>query len=248
LDMAGERNQGSVPRDMNFKSERRNALDYIKTEAQLLEFRADLEEASEEALDSSENQIRHVLYEHCVETEVSDYYIAMSQFPTLIRKTLEYYKALVDHVIILSNTMGGFQYAQMDLQHFAGKLAVRRKGSRTRLEVILKVYCDLRDAHRDKFIDPKLQQKKNALVFSKIASGVKAPARTPLVPGEPTDKACGRCSSKLHAGKGCPFNLKGIPYANARTMATSCKDATDFLAAAKKAAQDYLVANPVPPS
>jgi hypothetical protein len=244
LDMAGERALGgAVARDLNFQSERRNALEYVKTEAQLLEFRADLEDASLEAIESSENQMRHVLYEHCVETGVVDYFVTTSRFPILIRKTLEHYKALIEHAVSLSAAAGGFQYALMDLQFYAGKLAVRRKGSRTRLEVLLKVYCDLRDGHRTRFFDPKLQQKKNALMF-KMASTNKTTPRD-NTPGDP-NKACSRCSSKLHAGKPCPFQHARITYANARKLAYNCKDAPDFAAAAKVAFQDFLAALPAP--
>ena len=244
LDMAGERALGgAVSRDLNYQSERRNALEYIKTEAQLLEFRTDLEDASLEAIESSENQMRHVLYEHCVETGVIDYFVTTSRFPILIRKTLEHYKALIEHAISLSAAAGGFQYALMDLQFYAGKLAIRRKGSRTRLEVLLKVYCDLRDGHRTRFFDPKLQQKKNALMFKMASTNKTAPRDN--TPGDP-NKACGRCSSRLHAGKPCPFQHEKITYANARKLAYSCKDAPDFAAAAKVAFQNFLAALPAP--
>jgi hypothetical protein len=244
LDMAGERALGgAVSRDMNYQSERRNALEYIKTEAQLMEFRTDLEDASLEAIESSENQMRHVLYEHCVETGVIDYYVTTSRFPILIRKTLEHYRALIEHAVALSAAAGGFQYALMDLQFYAGKLAIRRKGSCTRLEVLLKVYCDLRDGHRNRFFDPKLQQKKNALMFKMAATNKTAPRDN--TPGDP-NKACGRCSSKLHAGKPCPFQHEKITYANARKLAYNCKDAPDFAAAAKVAFQDFLANLPAP--
>jgi hypothetical protein len=183
-----------------------------------------------------------VLYELCVEPGVIDYFVTTSRFPMLIRKTLEHYKALIEHAVTLSAAAGGFQYALMDLQFYAGKLAVRRKGSHTRLEVLLKVYCDLRDGHRNRFFDPKLQQKKNALMF-KMASTTKTPRDK--TPGDP-DKACSRCSSKLHTGKPCPFQHAKISYANARRLAYGCKDAPDFAEAAKVAFQDFLAALPAP--
>jgi hypothetical protein len=245
LEIAGDRAQGAASRDHTFQSDRRNALDSVKTEAQLREFRDDLEEAWHEALRSSEYQMRQVLHDHCVENEVIEYFIKMSRFPTMIRETLKYYKALIDHVICLSADSGGFAYAFIDFQYYAGKLALRRRGSRTRLEVLLKVYCILRDGHRTGFIDPKLQQKKNAYLCSKVAKQVTPRGNTPAPGGDP-DRACSRCSTKLHVGKACPFNHARITYANARRMASNCKDAPDFAVAAAAAVQDFLAALPPP--
>ena len=246
LDIASDRQGQREARDLNFKAERRNALDYIKTEEQLEQFRTDLEETSDEARLSSENHMRYILQGYGLEDDVIDYFISSSQFTTMIRVTLENYRALIDHVSRLSAGPGGFKLAQMDLAHYAHKLGVRRKGSFSRLEILFKVYCDLRDARRDKFIDSKLQQKKNAS-FAEAFHRQPAP-KAIRETGEPTPAAttpaCKRCNSRLHKGgmTQCPF--KELPYAIARKLAIQCAPAPNFLEAAKKAADDHVKANP----
>lgn len=246
------RDQGNSlrPRDLGYQSERRNALDTIKSQEQLLSFRDELEETSEEALDSSENQMRNVMIFHGLDPAVYEYYLTASPFPTLIRKTLEFYKSLVDHIVTLSSKCGGFAHAQMDLQHYAHKLAVRRKGSHSRLEVLLKVYCELRDGHRNKFIDPKLQQKKNALLFARanmvVPTTPKATPQPPTADGSttPKTKVCRRCGSKSHPNySGCPLYHVDVPVPIARRIAVECQNANDFVAAAKAALATHLTNN-----
>ena len=237
-------------RDLSWQSERRNALDSIKNQNQLLSFQEELDETSDEALESSENQMRHVLADLCLEPEVVEYFVNTSQFPTIIRKTLEYYKALVDHVVTLSNKYG-FALAQTDLQYYAAKLALRRKGSHSRLEVLLKVYCDLRDGHRNKFIDSSLQQKKNGIFFLQAMTQTVTPRTVggaPLQGGEaPTQvaqpKTCRRCKSKLHPNlQMCPLYHPEIPPEEAAEMALECQGANNFVAAAKAAVAKHLTA------
>ena len=250
LDIAGDHQGQRGARDLNFNSERRNALASIKTEEQLELFRTDLEETSEEACESSENLMRNILAEYGMEEELVEYYINSSQFPTMIRATLDNYRALIDHLIRLSAGPGGFRLAQMDLAHYAHKLGIRRKGSQTRLEIVLKNYCDLRDARRDKFIDSKLQQKKNAAFTAAAFASLVRPPPVPKVGGDPqapaASPACKRCSSKLHKGgtAACPFNKAEIPYAVARKLAAQCANAQNFMEAAKKAADEYIKENP----
>ena len=235
--------QNSRARDLSYASERRNALSAIKNQEQLLSFKEELEETSDEALDSAENQMRNVLADLCLEPEVTEYFVTTSQFPTIIKKTLEFYKALVDHIVNLSSKYG-FGHAQTDLDHYAHKLLIRRKGSHSRLEVLFKVYCDLRDGHRNKFIDPILQQKKNGQFLLKTLTSTqvqKVATPTPPKDGPVTPKGCRRCGSKLHPNTtSCPlFHVDVLPSV-ARKLANECQNAGDFMAAAKAALAKHL--------
>lgn len=249
MEIVRDQQDSQRARDRMYSTDRRNALSYIKNQEQLLTFQEELEESSEEAIYSSENQMKSVLMDLAVTEEVCDYFITSSHFPNIIRKTLEYYKALVDHIVILSNKYG-FVHANVDLDHYARKLAIRRKGSQSRLEVLLKVYCDLRDGHRNKFIDSKLQQKKNGFLYLQATST----APTPKAAGNPpqkegvtpfpvaTVKTCRRCNTKSHPTVPmCPLYHREVAAADARNLAIECQKAGgDFVAAAKVALAKHL--------
>lgn len=252
MEIVQNRQGNQRARDLNFQSEKRNALDTIKNHEQLLSFKEELDETCDEALISSENMMRTILEDVGVDVAATDYYITASQFPAIIKKTLEFYKALVDHVVGLS-TKYGFGNAKLDLEHYAHKLQIRRKGSLTRLEVIFKVYCDLRDGQRNKFIDSKLQQKKNAKFLESMhpTFAPKSPNVTPAAgvgetPARPTPtptpvRPCRRCGTKLHpTTTNCPLYHVDVPPVEARRMARECKDESDFVAAAKAAVTKFL--------
>ena len=231
-------------RDLSFNSERRNALGTIKTQDQLLSFKEELDDSSDEALDSAENRMRSILSELGLEEEVIEYFVTTSQFPTIIKKSLEFYKALVDHLVNLT-TKYGFGHAQTDLEHYTHKLLLRRKGSQNRLEVLLKVYCDLRDAYRNKFIDSRLQQKKNGLLFMKSLTSTPVKVHSPKdgeTPGPvATPKGCKRCGSKLHPNTtNCPLWHADVLPSVSRKLAKECQNAGDFMAAAKAALAKHL--------
>jgi hypothetical protein len=71
---------------------------------------------------------------------------------------LENYVVLHLHLVTLS-TKESWIYAQEALKYYASKLAQFRKTSTSRLLCLIKIYIFLRDARKNEFYAPKLQEK-----------------------------------------------------------------------------------------
>jgi hypothetical protein len=126
------------------------------------------------------------------------------------KDTLDNYVALHLHLVTLS-TNESWAYAQEALKHYASKLAQFHKTSTSRLQCLIKIYIFLRDARKNEFYSPKLQEKRNCAMLAKI-TGLETGGG-----GESNSKGngCKKCGLE-HAGgvKKCP--LKGLSDGEAR--------------------------------
>jgi hypothetical protein len=118
--------------------------------------------------------------------------------------------ALHLHLVTLC-TNESWTYAQESLKYHAAKLSQFRKTSTSRLQCLLKIYIFLRDARKNEFYSPKLQEKRNRAMEAKIA-GLETGGG-----GEhgASKNLCKKCGLE-HAGgvKKCP--LKGLSDGEAR--------------------------------
>ena len=89
-------------------------------------------------------------------------------FLWLGKDTLENYVALHLHLVTLC-TNKSWAYAQESLKHYTSKLAQFWKTSTSRLQCLVKIYIFLRDAWKNEFYSPKLQEKRNRVFIAKIA-------------------------------------------------------------------------------
>ena len=126
------------------------------------------------------------------------------------KDTLENYVALHLHLVTLC-TNENWAYAQDALKCNASKLAQFRKTSTSRLLCLIKIYIFLRDARKQEFYSPKLQEKRNRAILAKISTleggGGGGSGGTKV--------GCKKCGMDHPGGvKKCP--LKSLPDGEAR--------------------------------
>jgi hypothetical protein len=137
------------------------------------------------------------------------------------KDTLENYVALHLHLVTLSNNES-WSYAQEALKHYAMKLGQFRKTSTSRLLCLIKIYIFLRDARKNDFYSPKLQEKRNRVMMTKLST-----LETGSSPSGSGKNGCKKCGLEHLGGvKKCP--LKGLSDGEAK------KRVEKFLAALAK--------------
>jgi hypothetical protein len=130
-------------------------------------------------------------------------------------------------------TNESWAYAQESLKHYASKLAQFWKTSTSRLQCLIKIYIFLRNARKNEFFSPKLQEKRNHVFIAKIAG-----LETGSGAEYGTHKSrCKKCGMEHPGGiKKCP--LKGLSDGEAKKQVAqlmtalgnmSSEEATKFL-------------------
>ena len=205
-------------RAMMFKSRTNNALLYIKTESELVGLQDKIRRAVEDDLKSQAKQVRTFMHKRGYPPEYIAAYVDSGGLPRMIRKTVENYKSLVEHVIqaLRSHSDGSLQdsYAQAMLKYWANKLANTRKRAVDYRDHVLEVYVVLRDAEKKRFQDELFHrvmwQRFEALEAS--MAGRVTPEKNP----NPGTVRCNHCKHRLgHETPDCPLHSFKSAHATA---------------------------------
>jgi hypothetical protein len=197
-------------KDSLWKATNRTSLQTIKSEEGLRERLSEFAGLPEEMFENQVHKFSAIFSQLHWAPETVNAWANSNWFLRIGKDTLEHYVALHFHLVTVCNSEG-WPYALEAQKHYATKLAQFRKTSTSRLQCLLKIYIFLRDARKNEFYSPKLQEKRNRAVLEKIAG---------LEAGGGGDHGasrhgCPKCGMNHSGGKkNCP--LKGLSDTEAR--------------------------------
>jgi hypothetical protein len=210
-------------KDSLWKARSRTSLLMIKTEEDMCERLNEISGLPEEMFENQVHRFSAILSSLHWSPEAIHAWASCNWFLRLGKDTLENYVALHLHLVTLSNNES-WSYAQEALKYYAMKLGQFRKTSTSRLLCLIKIYIFLRDARKNDFYSPKLQEKRNQAMMTKIST-----LETGVSPGGGSGgkHGCKKCGLEHPGGvKKCP--LKGLSDGEAK------KRVEKFLAALAK--------------
>lgn len=208
-----------VAQDTNWRSQGRTSLKGIASTEQLLELRDSIDGCLPTVERNMCISMSSVLSKYCWSKDLEVYWAEANLFTRVAKDSAKYYVGLLDHLLLLDRDQG-WTYAKVALDYHAQKISEIRTTALNRLSAMVYIYVYLRDAKGLSFNAPKLQEKRNADIFERVAEL----ERCGQVTHGPKCPKC-RGSTKIHpAGKmNCPW--KNSKDADARKQAAICEAA-----------------------
>jgi hypothetical protein len=197
-------------KDTLWKTASRTSILTIKSEEALRKRLTEFSGLPEETFENQVHKFSAIFSKLHWGPETIQAWSCCNWFLRIGKDTLDNYMALHLHLVTLC-TNESWTYAQESLKYHAAKLSQFRKTSTSRLQCLLKIYIFLRDARKNEFYSPKLQEKRNRAMEAKIA-GLETGGG-----GEQgaSKNLCKKCGLKHARGvKKCP--LKGLSNSKAR--------------------------------
>jgi hypothetical protein len=156
-------------KDSLWKARSRTSLLTIKTEEEMRERLNEISGLPDEIFENQVHRFSAILSSLHWGPEITQAWASCNWFLRLGKDTLDNYVALHLHLVTLSNNES-WSYAQEALKHYATKLGQFRKTATSRLLCLIKIYIFLRDARKNDFYSPKLQEKRNRAMMTKITT------------------------------------------------------------------------------
>jgi hypothetical protein len=226
------RKLGSQPRDTQWNSLSRNALDKIKTIEDIQAAVDEIGSEREKVCQNMNGAIREVLYNAGWTQEDAELYCEAGLLPRIIARTFDFYYALLLNLLAMANrNMDGWEHiGQEHLLHHARQLRIIRRYASKRSQLILHVYVYLRDSHSKGFQDAKLLGAMTVKLQEAVFNASKvAPVAKPL-----KEWSCNHCHGEFHPGGSAQCPLSGVKTKRARQLSKDItrrlKDDTEAVA------------------
>jgi len=154
--------------DTQWRSASRTSLRGISDEEQLRELWEAIQECRLSVEMNMYTGMGSILSKYCWSKDLEVYWAQGNMFTRISKDTVQNYLYLLDHLLTLVRDQG-WDYAKVSLDYHAKKLSDIRTTSLNRLSALVNLYIYLRDARVRNFNAPKLQDKRNATLFERMA-------------------------------------------------------------------------------
>jgi hypothetical protein len=210
-------------RDPYYKSKNKTGLRDIKGPDDLEERLHILQANSDLLLAQVESNLKAVLLREN-SYDSAGTYASCSPHLKISHVSLDAYVSLHMHLMNVTLSYCGWEYARMELEHHTKKLATIRSMYQTRLQIVCHVYCYLRDQCKSKWQSFDIQSLQLHLLMGQFEDCV-MPNSCPPIGGL---SGCMHCKSNLHVGccANCPWtplsSKKAQSCAKAASQAEGC--------------------------
>ena len=234
--LVDSRNQGSGGQvDASFKNANRNVLGRITNMDKLRDLVETFTDEGEDLLVAMAgrwcNTLTSLLH---LEDDEAEMMVQLSPLFRVGARTVELYLLLLNHLLSLCYQEGsasGFEHCKDSLQYHAGKLGKIRDTYNIRIQVLVGIYCYLRDGLASNFRPPKLMARQLDNLRRKMESSSHSTTTT---------SGCKHCGTALHSTSvACPWRSKATTNAKklaAKALLTLSTGASAAVGAAAGAA------------
>jgi hypothetical protein len=195
--------EGAMKLDLQWRSDKRTGLRYIKDLNALIKRLKDLLKLRERVLKNMIRATVNVL--NCAgwtDMDAINAWAAGGYFTKMVRGSMDAWIALHQHLLGLATTENvPWAYVQVEIDHHAEELELLRNTQDSRLQALCANYIYVRDGQAGSWHSTSLQYKRNAEIFTKVAdSDFCKPYSEHAGGAVKTFPGCTHCGTMLHSG------------------------------------------------